>query len=139
MGAFKHNKVVIFQIDLSSDPYLWSCILGNDRKNITVTQVQAPKMRFLQRVHRVTKVCTEVRLHPGQETSLAPPYLNLRYFGSKCTALKKNLRYCCDCPHPQLFGSWGIVPPHQVPGVTLHNKVRSCEICRALIVETTSN
>jgi len=56
---------------------------------IILTQVQAPKMGFLQRVHGMTKGHTEVRLRPGQETNLAPPYLNLSYFGSKCTALKK--------------------------------------------------
>ena len=34
MEAFKHRKAVSFQIGLCSDPYLWSWILGNDRKNI---------------------------------------------------------------------------------------------------------
>jgi len=53
-----------------------------------LTQVQAPKKGFLRRVPGVTKGRTEVRLFPGQETGLAPPYLNLRYFGSKCIALK---------------------------------------------------
>ena len=33
----------------------------------------------------------EVRWRPGQETSLAPPFSNLRPFGSKCTVLKKVL------------------------------------------------
>jgi len=33
-GSFKHRKAVSFQIDLCSDPYLWSWILGNDRNNI---------------------------------------------------------------------------------------------------------
>jgi len=37
-----------------------------------LTQVQAPKMGFLRRVHGVTKGRTEVRLRPGQETNLAP-------------------------------------------------------------------
>jgi len=31
-----------------------------------LTQVQAPKMLFLRRVHGVTKRRTEVRLRPGQ-------------------------------------------------------------------------
>ena len=35
----------------------------------------------------MTKGSTEVRLHLGQETSLAPPYLNLRYFGSTVNVL----------------------------------------------------
>jgi len=60
------------------------------------TQVQAPKMGFLPRVHGVTKGLTKVRLCPGQETSLAPPYLNLRSFGSKCIALKKKLATLLD-------------------------------------------
>ena len=42
-----------------------------------------------------------VRLRPGQETSLGLPYFNLRYFGSKCIALKKKL--CCDFSAP---GHW---------------------------------
>jgi len=33
----------------------------------------------------------EVRWRPGQEASLAPPCSNLRFFGSKHTALKKVL------------------------------------------------
>jgi len=32
--AFKHRKAVSFQIGLCSDPYFWSWILGNDRRNI---------------------------------------------------------------------------------------------------------
>jgi len=43
-----------------------------------LTQAQAPKMGFLRRDHGVTKGRTEVRLCPGQEISLAPPYLNLQ-------------------------------------------------------------
>jgi len=56
-----------------------------------LTQVQAPKLAFLRRVHSVTRWRTEVRLRPGQETSLASPYLNLSYFGIECPALKKKL------------------------------------------------
>jgi len=56
-----------------------------------LTQVQAPKFGFLRRVHGETKWRTEVRLHPGQETALSPPYLNLSYFWIKCPALKKKL------------------------------------------------
>jgi len=33
----------------------------------------------------------EVRWRPGQEACLAPPCLNLKSFGSKCTAVKKVL------------------------------------------------
>jgi len=39
----------------------------------------------------VTKGHTKVGLRPVQETSLAPPCLNLSYFGIKCPALKKKL------------------------------------------------
>jgi len=56
-----------------------------------LTQVQAPKLGFLRRVHGVTKGRTKDELRPVQETSLAPPYLNLSYFWIKCHALKKKL------------------------------------------------
>jgi len=56
-----------------------------------LTHVQAPKMGLLRRVHSMTEGLTEVRLRPGQDTCLALPYLNLRSFGSKCTAFKKKL------------------------------------------------
>ena len=36
---------------------------------------------------------------------------------------------------PWWFGTQGIVPPRYAPGVTLRNKVHSCEIRRALKVE----
>jgi len=72
-----------------------------------LTQVEAPKMGFLRWVHGGTKGRTEVRLRSGQETSLAPPHLNLRYFGSKCIALKKKLTILL-----QLFGA----PTDSVPG-----------------------
>jgi len=55
-----------------------------------LTQVQAPEMGFL-RSHGVTQGCIDVRWHPGQEASLAPPCSNLRSFGSKSTVLKKTL------------------------------------------------
>jgi len=75
------------------------------------TQVQAPKMGFLQRVHSVTKGRTEARLRPGQETNLAPPYLNLRYFGSKCIALKKKLTTLLRLfGAPQWFGAGALSP-----------------------------
>jgi len=81
-----------------------------------LTQVQAAEMEFLRRVHGVTKGLTEVRLRPRQETSLALPYLNLRSFGSKCTALKKNVRHCWNVSAPpQWFGAPGIVPPSSRP------------------------
>ena len=58
---------------------------------IILTQVQATKLGFLRRVHVVTKGRTEDELRPVQETNLAPPYLNLSYFGIKCAPLKKKL------------------------------------------------
>jgi len=36
-----------------------------------LSQVQAPELGFLRRLHGVTKGCTEVKWCPGQETSLA--------------------------------------------------------------------
>ena len=76
----------------------------------------------------MTKGRTEVRLHPRQETSLAPPYLNLKYFGSKCAALRKKI---ATFWHP------GHCAPllRYIPGVTLRDKVHSVEIRRALNVE----
>ena len=70
-------------------PYQWSWILVNDWKNIN--SGASTKNGFWRRVHGVTKARTEVRLRPRNETSLVPPYLNLRHFGSKCTAWKKKL------------------------------------------------
>jgi len=50
----------------------------------------------------------EVRWRPGQETSLAPPFSNLRPFGSKCTVLKKVLVTLLG-----LFGSSAVIRrPH---------------------------
>ena len=74
---------------------------------------------------------TEVRWCPGQETSLVPPCSNLRFFGSKCTVLKKVLATLLGgfgasdsepgelCPHcplvtPQLFTQTPGVDPQLV-------------------------
>jgi len=101
-----------------------------------LTQVQAPKLGFLRRVHGVTKGRTEVRLRLGQETSLASPYLNLSYCGIKCPALKKKLPTLLRLfGGAQWFGVRGIVPPRYAPGMTLRYKVRSCEIRSALNIE----
>jgi len=54
----------------------------------------------------------EVRWRPRQEASLAPPCLNLRSFGSKCTVLKKVLMTLLGLfGPPQWFGARGFVPP----------------------------
>jgi len=135
--AFKHRKTVSFT---SVFVPILTYSYGNESWFMTeriLTQVQAPKMGFLWRVHSVTKGCTGVRLRPGQETNLAPPYLNLRYFGSKCIALKKKLTTLLRLVSTlQWFGARGIETPRYTPGVTLRDKVRSCEIRRALNVET---
>jgi len=112
MRAFKHRKTVSFQ-----SVFVPILTYGRESWVMTeriLTQVQAPKMGFLRRVHCVTKGRTEVRLGPGKETSLAPPYLNLRSFGSKCTALKKNLRHCWDFLAPLNDSA----PGHCAPLVT---------------------
>jgi len=57
-----------------------------------LTQLQAPKMGYLRRVYRVTKRGTDVTLRLGKETTLAPPYLNLRSIASKCIIKEKT----CD-------------------------------------------
>ena len=49
---------------------------------------------------------TEVRWRPEQETSLEPPWSNLRSFGSKCAVLEKVLTIVLG-----LFGARSIVPP----------------------------
>ena len=41
-----------------------------------ITQVQAPKMGFLRRVHGVTQGRTEIRWRPGQEADFAPHVRN---------------------------------------------------------------
>jgi len=66
-----------------------------------LTQVQAPDMGFLRRVHSVTQGCTEDRWRPGQEINLAPPRPNLRSFGNECIALKKKLA--------KLLGVFGVL------------------------------
>ena len=61
----------------------------------------------------------EIRWRPGHEARLAPPCLNLRSFGSKCTVLKNvfvTLLGLYGAPHSDLapplrFGARGIVPP----------------------------
>ena len=59
--------------------------------------------------------------------------------GSKCIALKKKLTTLLRLfGTPQWFGARGIEPPRYAPGVTLRDKVRSCEIRRALNVEPLS-
>jgi len=88
-GAFKRRKAVSFQIDLCSDPYLWSCILGNDRKNINPGA--STKDRIFEKSPRCDNGAYRDRLRPVQETSLASPCLNLSYFWIKCSALKKKL------------------------------------------------
>jgi len=81
-----------------------------------LTKEQAAEMGFLRRVHGVAKWHIEVRLRPGQETSLVPPYLNLNYFGSECTALKKKLAKSLGLfGGPQWFGERGIVPSSSCP------------------------
>jgi len=83
----------------------------------------------------------EVRWRPRQEASLAPPCSNLRYFGSKCTVLKKVV--------VALLGLFGILRSDSAPGelcplryataVTLRDKVPSCEIRRTLCVATSNS
>jgi len=66
---------------------------------------------------QITQGRNEVRWHPGQEASLAPPCSNLRSFGSECTVLKKvfvTLTGLYGAP-PQWFGARGIVPPSLRP------------------------
>ena len=65
----------------------------------------------------------EIRWRPGHEARLAPPCLNLRSFGSKCTVLKNvfvTLLGLYGAPHSDLapplrFGARGIVTPLPPP------------------------
>jgi len=80
--------------------------------------------RILRRVHGVTKVYTEVRLCPLQETSVAPPYLNLSYFGIKCPALNKKLVTLLQLsPPPSDLVPETLCPPCYDLGVTLCDEV----------------
>ena len=72
-----------------------------------LTQVQAPKVGFLRRVHGVMKGLTEVKLRPGQETSLAPPHLNLRSFESM---------YCIEEKACDIVGTFRRLPSDSPPG-----------------------
>jgi len=107
-----------------------SCVMAER----ILTQVQAPNMAFLRRGHAVMKGRTGVRLRPGQETSLTLPYLNLSYFGSKCTALEKNSRHCFNVSAPPVIRQLGHCGPLVIP-LELRVKVRSCKIRRALNVD----
>jgi len=57
-------------------------------------------MGLLRRVHGVTEGLTEVRLRPGQETSLALPYLTYDLLGANALHSRKNLWHCWDLLAP---------------------------------------
>jgi len=100
-----------------------------------LSQVQAAEMGFLQRVQGVTQGRTEVRWRPGKKQVWAP-CSNLRFFESECTAFKENLRHCWDFSAPPVIrrpGHCGTL--HYAHGVALCDKVRRCEIRRALNVK----
>ena len=74
---------------------------------------------------------------PGQETRLAPPSSNLGSFVSKCTVLKENLAILLGLfGAPSFLAPDAVCPPCYAPSVTLRDKLRSCEIRRALNAET---
>ena len=75
-----------------------------------LSQMQAAKWDFCAECE-VTQGRVEVRWRPGHKRSLAPPCLNLRSFGSKCSVLNKNVGYCWDLRRPHWFGTRGIVAP----------------------------
>jgi len=81
-----------------------------------LTQVQAPEMGFLRRLHGVAQGRTEFRWCPGKETSLAHPCSNLRSFRSKFTVLKKKLVTLPGlCRRPPNDSALGAVPPSLRP------------------------
>jgi len=69
---------------------------------------------------------TEVRWRPGQETSLPPPCLNLKSFGSKCAVLKK-----VPATLLGLFGSdsapGAVCPPFPLPPTYRWLLKRECD------------
>ena len=102
-----------------------------------LSEVQAAEMGFLRRDHGVTRI--KVRWRPRQESSLAPSSLNLRSFGSKCTVLKKKLAIFLGLFSTPSDSEPGTIcltcSPRYIPGVTLRENVRSCEIYKTLNVE----
>ena len=119
-GALKHRQALVFTsafVPILTYGYGHESWVTIER---ILSQVQAPQMGFLRRVHGVTKGRTEVRLRPGQETRLEP----------------SNVRHCCDFSAPPSDSASVVLShPRYAPGVTLRNKVRSCEIRRTLNVE----
>jgi len=75
----------------------------------------------------------------GARNKFGAPMLKPTSSGSKCTVLKKILRHCRDFSAPPSDsaprGLCPLCPPRCAPGVTLRNKVRSCEIRRDLNIE----
>jgi len=88
------------------------------------------------RVHDAAQGRTEVRWHSEQEKNFSPPCASQRPFVSKCTVLKKKLATLLGLfGVPKWFGARELCfpcPPSLHPGVTLREKMRSCEIRRAL-------
>ena len=99
--------------------YLWDAILSTCAHN------------HRQRHHKVG--VTEVRWRPGQETSLAPPYSNLRPLGSKCTVLKKVLVH-------DVVGTFRCLPAIRRPGncapfaPSLHPLCENCHNLRNIVL-----
>ena len=80
-GSFQTPQSCRFSIGLCSDAYLWSSILGNDRKNVNSGGSTKDGMFAQPRGFS--------RLDGAR--GLAPPCLNLSCFGSKCIVLMKKL------------------------------------------------
>jgi len=137
-GAFKHCKSASFQIDLCSDPYLWSWILSNDRKNIN--SGASTTLGIFEKSPRCDKKGVPRLGSPAARNKFGVSIFEPKLFWIKCPALKKKLGTLLRLfGGAQWFGVRGIVPPIYAPGVTLRYKVRSCEIRSVLNVEPLLN
>jgi len=97
-----------------------------------LTQVKAPDMGFLRRLRCDTRTYRG-KMVPRARKKFGAPRSNRRSFGSKCTVLKKKLAPLLGFFGTlQWFGARGIIPLRYVYGVTLRDKVRSCEIWKVL-------
>ena len=76
----------------------------------------------------------EARWRPGQEACLAPPCLNLKFFGSKCTALKKVLVTLLG-----LFGAFMMIwRPGNCTSLAL-SLLLPCQACNCFRAMTNNN
>ena len=74
-----------------------------------------------------------------ERTRFGASLFQMKIFWSKCTAFEKKIAPFCRHLRARSDSAPGIVVPRYAPGVTLRDKVHSCEIRRALNVELLPN